>query len=234
MSKTGPVQAELAGKADEVFWGLWASVFYAPPTPPRAVVVCSTNHREGASLVAGALAMAGASTAAGPAAIAGEESLAATASGVLLVDFNLRTPGLHKLFDLDRSPGLSEVLLGKTLLASAVKHVGPGNLDVLTSGAETEPLLDLLKTDRMRSFFDDLRQRYAYVVVDAPPATPYPDAQVLAALVGTVVLVAQAQRTSREALLQARRRMELGSARVAGVVLNKRTYPIPKFVYKRV
>jgi protein-tyrosine kinase len=216
----GTNQAQLAQKVEPILRGLWASVFYAPASPPKSVLVCSANHKEGATTVACGLAVAGTSE--------------AERARVVLVDFNLRSPSVNRLLRLSNRPGVSEVLTGQTTLDEALRRVGPGQLDVLTAGGSGNRMLEVLETERVKEFLNTLQQRYDYVVMDAAPANPYPDAQVLAGAVGGVLLVAVAGHTPREALAAAKRRLEAGAGKVLGVVLNMRSYPIPKFLYRRV
>jgi Mrp family chromosome partitioning ATPase len=70
-------------------------------------------------------------------------------------------------------------------------------------------------------------------LIDAPAINLYPDAQLLAPLTDGVALVAEAGRTRRESLAQARKRIDLSRGRVLGVILNKRRYPVPRFLYRR-
>jgi len=220
MSETRPATAVLNRNAEPVFRGLWAAVFYAQPTAPKSVVVCSANHREGATAIACGLALAG----------VGE----ADQARVALVDFNLRTPGVDRHLRLSDGAGVSEVLTGQAGLDQALQRVGPGQLDVVTAGHQPGRMLEALQADRVRKFLADLTARYQHVIVDTAPANQYPDAQVLAEATDGAVLVARYRTTPREALVQARKRLETARANILGTVLNMRTYPIPGFVYRRV
>jgi len=220
--------AGLSGRAEEIFRSLWASVFYASPEAPRSVLVCSANRHEGATTVACALALAGAGTvAAAPAAEAGTDRVA-------LVDLNLRNPAVHEKLNLADGGGVSDVLAGQAPLADVLRHVGPGKLDVLTVGSRRDWLVEILRQDRVSEFLAGLQRHYGHVIIDAAPANVYPDAQLLTGAVGSAVLVARSQQTARESLQAARRSLEAGGGKVLGVVLNMRTFPIPRFVYRRV
>jgi len=153
---------------------------------------------------------------------------------VALVDLNLRDPNVRDLLKLSNGVGVSDVLVGEKTLGQALQRVGPGALDVLTVGSQADRLLEVLRTDRLGQLLDELRRRYDRVIIDTSPVNPYPDARVLADLAGGVVLVAHCGRTSREALSQARKRLGPAAGKVLGVVLNRRTYPIPSFLYRRV
>ena len=223
------VSASLSVRADERFRSLWASLFYTPQPAPRIVMICSPNYDEGASTVAVATALAG-----GEGTLTNSANAADTSPGrVALVDFNLRSSAVDKKLKLPAGPGLSDILAGGIELSDTLRRVGPGLLDVVTAGTQGGQLLELLRVDRIRGLFKELMDRYEQVVIDAAPVNPYPDAQVLAELVDGIVLVAHCQHTSREALLLARKRLEAGRGKILGVVLNMRTYPIPRFVYQR-
>ncbi len=223
MDPSEPATAVLSAKAADVFRGLWASVFYTGAASPTSVLVCSSNHGEGATTIACGLALAGVGQ--------------AEQARVALVDFNLRTPKVDRRLRLANGAGVSEVLVGAAALDEALQRVGPGRLDVLTAGEQARRLAEVLRTDRVRTLLDDLEQRYDRVVVDTAPVNPYPDAQVLAQAVAAAVLVARYRRTPRESLLAAKRRLTTAPGigeKLLGAVLNMRTYPVPKFLYRRV
>ncbi len=240
MAQTQLAAAELAPQAEEVFTGLWTSLFQTPPTPPKSVLVCSSDRREGSTTVACGLALAGARGAIAPE-HSGEDQddqiaeAAPVADGrVVLVDFNLRSPGVGGMLNIANGTGISNVLVGQAELDGALQRIGPGNLNVLTAGNQCRRVLEIFQANRIRPILEQLQQRYEQVIIDTSPANHYPDAQILAEVVDSVVLVAHCRQTPRETLLLARRRIELGGGKVAGIVLNKRTYPIPRFVYRRV
>ena len=228
MTQTQLATAELTPQAQDVFGSLWTSLFYAPQTPPKAVLVCSSDKAEGATTVACGLALAGSARA-----ISGANATASMPR-VVLVDFNMRTPSVSERFNIANGLGVSNVLVGETELDQALQRIEPGQLDILTAGSQCSRVLEVLQVDRVRKFLDQLQQRYDCIIIDTAPVNQYPDTQVLADAVGFVVLVVRYLRTHREALLQAKKRLELGSGKVLGVVLNARTYPIPSFVYRRV
>jgi capsular exopolysaccharide synthesis family protein len=211
--------AELKGKADDLFRGMWASVFYSGQMTGNAAIICSPSRHEGATTIACGLAIAGSGPAGG--------------ARVCLVDFNLRAPAVHEVFGLRQTPGLTDVLAGDQELHTVINGIND-SLDVITVGNMSAHTLDVLRSEAVENFFDILSDTYDYILVDAPAANHYPDAQVLAAVVGDVVLVTHADQTPREAVAQAKKRIESGGGKVAGLVLNQRSFPIPSFLYRRV
>lgn len=209
----------LKRKADEVFRGLWASLFYSGRTTGKSVLICSSDRREGSSTVACGLAVAG--------------SEPAGVSRIALVDMNLRKPKLHKMLHVKASPGVANALLNGSAPEQAIQRISP-SLDVYAAGDVGGRELQILRSENLERFLRDLASAYDHVLIDAAPVNHFPDAQVLARHIKDVVLVAHTQRTPREAVAQARKRIEAAGAKVAGLVLNRRTYPIPRFLYRRV
>jgi Mrp family chromosome partitioning ATPase len=214
-----PARASLSPKAQNLFSDLWASLFYSGKLSGKAVMLCSAVRQEGASTTACALALAG--------------STPAGADRVALVDFNLHEPLVHRILGLKPGPGVCEIIAESGDPASIAQRVSSG-LDVYVAGKASGRSLDVLKSQNVGKFFGTLAEGYDYIVVDAAAVNHYPDAQILAAGIPDVVLVSRAEKTPREAVAQAKKRLEAGGATIAGLIMNLRTYPIPQFVYKRV
>lgn len=209
----------LGAGSDDLFRGLWASVFNTGKISDKHVLICSADRWEGASTVACGLALAGGDPA-GTARIA-------------LVDFNLRYPAIHRMMGLPQGPGVGEVILNGEPTTSVARSISR-NLDVYTVGNLGARTLDALRNPAMSSFLSSLAQTYDHVLFDAAAANLHPDAKVLAGLVKDVIMVIRTDQTPREAIAQAKRVLESGGGRVAGVLLNMRTFPIPRFLYRRV
>ena len=214
-----PAKATLSPKAQNIFSSLWASLFYSDRVSGKTIMVCSAIRQEGTSTVACALALAG--------------SIPSGADRVALVDFNLRTPLVHRILRLKPGPGVSEIITESGDPASVAQRVSSG-LDVYVAGKESARSLNVLKSHNVSEFFKMLAEGYDYIIVDTAAVNHYPDAQILAATIPDIVLVSRAENTPREAVAQAKKRLEAGGGTIAGLVMNLRTYPIPRFVYRRV
>jgi len=214
-----PAGAELSSKARDVYSSLWASLFYSGKVSGKAVLLCSAVREEGVSTTACALALAG--------------SLPAGADRVALVDFDLRSPQVHKILKLKASPGVSEIITESRDPATAAQRVSAG-LDAYVAGNGVGRSLDVLKSRNVTEFFNKLREGYDYVVVDTASVNHFPDAQILTSVIPDVLLVTRTEKTPREAVGQAKKRLEAGGGKIAGMVMNLRKYPIPRFLYKRV
>jgi capsular exopolysaccharide synthesis family protein len=146
-------------------------------------------------------------------------ALAESGKRVVLVDCDLRRPGLHSLFGLNLSPGLSNALAQETPEPPLSPTAVPG-LSVLTAGDPPPNPAEFVASARMVRLLDRLRESADLVVVDSPPAAMVADAAVLAPSFDGVILVVSAGRTKREAAQRAKQQLDKVGARLLGVVLN--------------
>jgi Mrp family chromosome partitioning ATPase len=86
----------------------------------------------------------------------------------------------------------------------------------------------------MKERIAELRSAFDYVLIDAPPLNSYADAMVFGRLADGVVLVLEANATRREAAVRVTESLKATRIPVLGAVLNKRTFPIPSALYKRI
>ena len=152
---------------------------------------------------------------------------------VLLIDVNLRTPSLQEVFNIDKTPGLSDLLTNGGQMASHVRKVGPGNLYVLPCGGNHSGPVSLFESSRFKQFLKKMRKRFHYVILDAPPVPAFSESRVLLAYVDGAVLVVESGKTRRQVALRVKKELEAAGGKILGVVLNKTRYYIPGWIYKR-
>lgn len=114
--------------------------------------------------------------------------LAKTGARTLLVDFDLRKPALHQVFDVPRAPGVSEVLRGESELGAIVRATDIDHLSLLTAGAPFSDSLGSLSNGVTRSLFQSVREQFEFVVVDGSPILPVVDSLLASQHVDSVVL----------------------------------------------
>lgn len=107
------------------------------------------------------------------------ESLAKSGKKVALVDFDLRRPSIDRYLQLQPAPGVSEVLHEKAELKDALQENDTPNLSVVAAGAEGVSLYERSSSHALENLFDDLRQGFDLVVVDACPVLPIVDARII-------------------------------------------------------
>jgi Mrp family chromosome partitioning ATPase len=148
---------------------------------------------------------------------------------VLLVEANRATPRLHKLFRIPQSPGVREVLGGKVPPEQAIHPVNGAQLSVLSCGGGAPGPSSV---ERWSKLLGQLRHDGTLVLVDAGQVEEPSTLAVAAASDGVVLVVEAGSRW--EVVAAAVERLEGQGAVLLGVILNKRRYPIPDFVYHEI
>jgi len=149
-------------------------------------------------------------------------ALARAGKKVVLVDADLRRPRTHKIFGIEQSPGLSNLLAGDEVhsVDDVVRLAGKENLNLITSGPLPPNPSELLASSRMAEIVAQLAGRFEYVVYDTPPVVNVTDAAVLAQQVHGAVIVLRSFSTNRAAAVRAGELIGGGGARLLGVILN--------------
>jgi protein-tyrosine kinase len=137
---------------------------------------------------------------------------------VLLIDADLRRPRMREVFALPTTEGLTDSLAAPREGRLPVHQVTP-TLWVLTSGRAVPDPMSLLVSPAMRQLLDDAKESFDWVVVDTPPIAILPDANLLAAMIDTTLLVVSAKSTPYPMVQRAAE--AVGQARILGVVLNR-------------
>ncbi|MEJ7635970.1 polysaccharide biosynthesis tyrosine autokinase [Aeromicrobium sp.] len=147
-------------------------------------------------------------------------ALAQTGTQVALVEGDLRRPRVSEYLGIEKSVGLTTVLVGRIALDAAIQPAATPGLDVLTSGALPPNPSEIIQTNAMRSLVTELRHRYDVVLIDAPPLLPITDASLLASISDGAILVVRHGKTGREEVRAATDRLQSVGARLLGTVLN--------------
>ncbi|MBU0599980.1 CpsD/CapB family tyrosine-protein kinase [bacterium] len=150
----------------------------------------------------------------------------------LLVDANLKYPGIHKIFSLDKNGGLTDVLLGELELEEALKKVKSSNLTIITAGRSLQNPAGLLGSEKMKWTIQRLSSMFDLVVYDTHAITASSSALMLSPLVDGIVMVVHSGKTRREIVQLACSSIRNTEGNILGVVLNNREYYIPNYVYK--
>ena len=186
--------------------------------PPQVILVTSALPREGKTTAAVNLAV----------------TLAQLGDRTLLVDSDLRKPGIRRALNLTigKDVGLSSYLAGVTSLEEAtIQHPTITNLSALTTGPVPPSPADLLSSHRMREAIAELRRRFKFIVIDSPPVMAATDAVILSALTDGVLLVVRSGETPKEAFTRTRDLLAAVKCRLLGVVLNAVDSNAPDYYY---
>lgn len=155
----------------------------------------------------------------------------------LIVGSDFRKPTIFRLFGLPRSPGLSEILIGNVSWKEAIntttdmllgkleydkiiKTKGIENLHIMTCGEHTPTPSELLSFPEMNSLIQELKQNYDLVLFDSAPTLPVSDSAILGAKADGAIIVYQAGKTSRNALIRSKIQLENVNIKILGIVIN--------------
>ena len=148
-------------------------------------------------------------------------------SRVLLIDCDAVRPQLMERLGLDNeSPGLLNMLRQSELaLCDVILRTNIPKLSLLPAGRSDSHATELLASEAMRAIVDELATRYQdrILVFDAPPLLAAPETRILASLVGQIVVVVEARKTSQQTVIDAIAQLE--SCPVVMTILNKATGP---------
>ncbi len=176
------------------------------PKPPQALLITSAQPFEGKTCTSLNLGTA----------------LAQRGGQVLIIDADLRKPGIGPALGLADARGLSGFLTGAHGLEEVIRRVDSvPNLSVIVSGQRPPNPAELLSSTTMERLLGDLRQRFDHLVIDSPPLLMVTDATVLSKFVDGVVLVVESGATQRKAVLRAHKVLENAGTKILGVVVNK-------------
>lgn len=113
----------------------------------------------------------------------------------LLIDCDFKHPSLHLHCGVPSSPGSSDVLAGECAIADALHEVGVGGPFVLPIGSRSRIMEDLAKLSKLRTIIMQFRDRFEYIVLDAPPVLPLADMNILCGFADFFVFVVRADMT---------------------------------------
>ncbi len=188
----------------------------------KSFVVTSTNPEEGKTCVAANLAV----------------TFAQMGKRTLLVESDLRKPQVHRMFGIQRESGLTDIILDDRPWRDTTKSIaeflmgtfhlddllmtpGMDNLHIITSGDIPLNPSEILFSERMNAFLDEVRDAYDYVFFDTPPVIPVSDAAIMGSNVDGVIFVYEVGKVGRAALKRAKFLIENVKGRVVGIVMNK-------------
>jgi len=171
--------------------------------PIHNLVVTSPSPAEGKSLSAANLALA-------------EAHLAGNVT--LLADFDFRRPIVHGLFQTERSPGITDYLLGKIPLHQAIRKVAGTNLYIMPAGEAVINPLELLNLREVKLLLDRLPTLFNWVIIDSPPLLFAADANLLSTLCHGTLLVVRIGHTTIDSVTRAMQ--SLCNNNVLGIVVN--------------
>src|SRR5438552_13779477 len=203
----------------EAFRALRTSILLSQAEhPPQVILVTSALPREGKTTAAANLAV----------------TLAQLGDSTVLVDADLRKPGIGRLLNLGtgKYAGLSSYLAGVSSLdLVSVPHPAIPNLVAIPTGPLPPNPADLLSSHKLADAIVELRSKFKFIVIDSPPIMAATVVVLLSVQADGVLLVVRSGETPKEAFTRTRDLLNSVKCRILGVLLNAVDSGAPVYYY---
>jgi len=185
----------------------------------RTIMVASCNKGEGSSTIAVNLS----------------RIIAKKNNGkILLIDANWRNSIIERVFNIDRIPGLADIISKNVELDVSIKKTEIENLEILTAGSAVSDPVSVLNSEKVTNCLEKLKKDYSVIILDSPPVIPFSDSLYLSSVVDMFLLVIEAEKTRWEVAQEAIQKISAAKVKTFGTILNKKKDHIPTMVYKKI
>jgi len=173
--------------------------------PIKSILVTSSTASEGKTLICANLA----------------GSLAYTDKKTLIIDCDLRKPRIHSFFNMQRYPGIIDYIFGKVNnIDEIIRPTPQNNLFVITTGTIPPNPSETIESKKMKDFIKQMKDKFDYILIDSPPLIAVTDAEILARLADTTLLIVSANTTEIDLMERSIQLLRQDNVSFAGVVLN--------------
>jgi capsular exopolysaccharide synthesis family protein len=219
LSNRQPLQLLNNPESRQIFMGLYDNILLTSNgIQQKSFLICSSNRGEGASTVALGLALAAAEIRNQP---------------VLLIDGNFSHPQVCKTFFLPELHGLGDFLAGSTDLKSAVRATSIPHMLVMSTGVAPLNHISMLESSAFKNLLDNLSESFPFIIIDGPPINGFAESVLYAAQVDRVLLVIKSGSTRIQVVSTALAKLAANGCDKIDLILNRRTFPIPPWIYRR-
>ncbi len=148
-------------------------------------------------------------------------AIAQAGKSVVIIDADIRKPRLHKIFRIQNLNGLTKYLTTELPLEDLLRATPIPSLFLINAGPLPVNPVELLASEKMAHLISRLRETFDFVLVDTPPLLAVSDALALGPRLDGAILVVRAGKTTRQALQQAREKLDAHKIKGVGVIINQ-------------
>jgi capsular exopolysaccharide synthesis family protein len=206
VSRGQKVYLDPLSSSAEAYRTIRTAIFFSvPKDKAKTILITSAAPGDGKSTLASNLAIASAQ--------AGQKTL--------LLDADFRKPTQHKIFEVkSRNCGFADAFAGIITLERAILSTSVEGLELLSCGAELSNASEVLGSNEFARFLKRLSKIYDRIIIDSPPVMPVTDAQILAAMCDTTLLVLRVGNSNSKTCRRACEVLRDVNARLIGAVIN--------------
>ncbi len=147
--------------------------------------------------------------------------MAESGKKILLIDADMRKGHIHASFNIDKSPGLSEMLSGEYELSDVIrKDTLHKDLDVITCGIYPPNPSELLMSDAFQALLSKLEDRYDLIIIDTPPVLAVTDASIVGRYAATSFMILRSGSHNLREIQMAFKRFEQNGVQIKGAIFN--------------
>lgn len=148
----------------------------------------------------------------------------------VLVDFDLRRPRVHELFEVRRKRGIAEILSRRAPLKACLKGTRYRNLRIVTSGRDSHKNPSgLMNSSHIEQLFAELRFYFDLIIIDAPPVIPVSDPLLLSPELDGALFVVKAGKTQKPVIQRALQLLKDARVETLGIILNNMHHVLPYY-----
>lgn len=207
----------LTPRARKLFLGIYENLLVTSNTSEvGTLLICSANSGEGSTSVALGIALA----------VSTQRNIP-----VLLIDGNYHEPQICNMLRTTGPAGVGDILAGRIDVESVAQATMVPCLSVMGTGILPASHISLLEPPSLRNLLKKMNRTYPLIIIDGPAVNNYPESVLYGAQVDRVLLVVHSGVTRIPVVTTALSR--LSASKRIEIILNRRTYPIPPSIYRR-
>jgi len=156
-------------------------------------------------------------------------------NSIIVVEANMRRPSFPELLKIEPDKSLAGILQNSEPLEEAIQQTNYYGFSILPalSGFGSEKALELgARLENLEGVLAELKKMYRYILLDSPPVIPFVDSTIITGMTDGVVFVIESNLTRSQVVQNAIERLKSGGGEILGLILNKREFHIPKWIYR--
>jgi Mrp family chromosome partitioning ATPase len=156
-------------------------------------------------------------------------------NSIIVVEANIRRPSLQEILKIETDKSFAGILQNSEPLEEAIQRTNDHGFSVLpaVSGFGSERGLEREeRLENLEGVLASLKRMYRYILLDSPPVIPFIDSTIITSMSDGVVFVVESNQTRSQVVRHAIEKLKSGGGEILGIILNKREFHIPRWIYR--